>query len=142
MMYSLLEHKSTCPVSLGWNIPDDCTSQYKSLNRVTTSNIKLPLTRTKNYLIVNNHGFNNACRIMNNNIYRDLDQFNKKTQLNKQNTNTFTIFHIISEAYLTKEENSLTRLFQHIILHNKSSFNWRIVGKYNTSSVRFWSQIL
>jgi len=69
MMYSLFEHNTTCPISLGWNIPDHSTSQDKSLN----SNRKLPVTRTKNFLIVNNHGFNNTCRIMNNNIYRDLD---------------------------------------------------------------------
>ena len=42
--------------------------------------------------MVNNHGFNNACRTMNNNIHKDLDQINKKTVLNKQNTNIFTVF--------------------------------------------------
>ena len=56
MMYSLFEHKTTCPISLSWNIPDDSISQDKSLTRVTTSNRKLPLTRSKNFLIVNNHG--------------------------------------------------------------------------------------
>ena len=79
-MYSLFEHKPTCPISLGWNKPDDSTSQDKSLNRVTTSNRKLPVTRSKNFLKVNNHGFNNACRTMNNNIHKDLDQFNKTKQ--------------------------------------------------------------
>jgi len=29
---------------------------------------------------------------MNNNIHKDLDKFNKKTVLNKQNTNIFTVF--------------------------------------------------
>jgi len=43
--------------------------------------------------MVNSHGFNNACRTMNNNSHKDLDQFNKKPVLNKQNMNTFTVFH-------------------------------------------------
>jgi hypothetical protein len=36
MVYSALEHKTTCSISLGWNKPDDSVSQGKSLNRVTT----------------------------------------------------------------------------------------------------------
>jgi len=78
MVYSLFEHKTTCPISLGWNKTDSSISQDKSLNRVTTHNRKLPVTRTKDFLIVNNRGFNNACRTMNNNIHKDFDQFNKK----------------------------------------------------------------
>jgi len=93
VVYYLFENKSTCSISLGWNKPNDSISQDKSLNRVTTSNRKLPVIRSKDFLIVNNRGFNNACRTMNNNIHKDLDQFNKKTVLNKQNMNTFTGFH-------------------------------------------------
>ena len=77
VVYSLFEHKTTYSKSLCWNKPNDSTSQDKSLNGVTTSNRKLPVTRFKNLLIVNNRGFNNACRTMNYNVHKDLDQFNK-----------------------------------------------------------------
>jgi len=43
--------------------------------------------------MVNNHGFNNACRTMNNNIHKDHNQSNKKSISNKQNKNTLTVFH-------------------------------------------------
>jgi len=47
--------------------------------------------------MVNNLGLNNACRTtnnnMNNNIHKDHDQTNNKPILNKQNKNTFTVFH-------------------------------------------------
>jgi len=43
--------------------------------------------------MVNNLRFNNVCRAMTNNIYKDLDQSNKKLILNKHTENTFTVFH-------------------------------------------------
>ena len=73
MVYSLFEYKTTCTISLGWNKPDVSASQDKSLNRVTTRIRKLPVTRSKDFLMVSNHGFNNACRTMSNNIHKDLD---------------------------------------------------------------------
>jgi len=78
IVYSLFQYKTTCAISLGWNKPDDSVSQDKSHNRVTTHNRNLPVTRSKDFLMVNNHGFNNACRTMNNSIHKDTDQFNQK----------------------------------------------------------------
>jgi hypothetical protein len=55
---------------------------------------------------------------MNNNIHKDLDQFNKKPVLNKQNMNTFTVFHQnVCGLFSKKEEllNSLTRNSSQII---------------------------
>jgi hypothetical protein len=48
MVYSLLEQKTTCPISLGWNKPD--AFEDKPLNRVTTNNRKLPVTRCIDFL--------------------------------------------------------------------------------------------
>ena len=76
MVHSLFEQKATCPISLGWKKTDGSVSQDKSLSRVTTGNRKLPVTRSKDFFMVNNHGFNNASRTTNNNIHKDLDQFN------------------------------------------------------------------
>ena len=73
IVYSLFQYKATCAKSLGWNKPDVSVSQDKTLNRVTTRNRKLPVTRSNDFLVVNNRGFNNACRTMNNNIHKDLD---------------------------------------------------------------------
>jgi len=39
----------TQQTQIGWNEPDDSISQDKSLNRVTTCNRKLPVTRTKDF---------------------------------------------------------------------------------------------
>ena len=50
MVYSLFEQKTTCPISLDWNKPDGSISEDKSLNRVTTRNRKLPVTRSKDFL--------------------------------------------------------------------------------------------
>ena len=50
IVYSLFEQKTTCPISLGWNKPDGSMSEDKSLNRVTTRNRKLPITRSKDFL--------------------------------------------------------------------------------------------
>jgi hypothetical protein len=49
MVYSLFEQKTTCPISLDWNKPDGSISEDKSLNRVTTRNRKLPVTRSKDF---------------------------------------------------------------------------------------------
>jgi hypothetical protein len=68
--------------------------------------------------MVNNHGFNNACRTMNNSIHKDRDQFNKKWLLNEENSNTFTVCHQnICGLFNKKEEllNSLTINCPHII---------------------------
>ena len=53
MMYSLFEQKTTCPISLGRNEPDGTISEDKSRNRVTTRNRKLPVTRSKDFFMVN-----------------------------------------------------------------------------------------
>ena len=45
----LSEQKTTCPISLGWNKPDGCVAEEKSLNRVITHNRKLPVTRSKDF---------------------------------------------------------------------------------------------
>jgi hypothetical protein len=55
MVYSLFEYKTTRPISSGWNKPDDSISQDKSLNRFTARNSKLPVTRSKDFFMVNNH---------------------------------------------------------------------------------------
>jgi hypothetical protein len=107
MMHSIFEWKTTCPISLGWNKPEDSVSQDKSLNRVTTRNRKLPVTRSKDFFMVNNNGFNNNCWTMNNNIRKDHDQFNKKLVLNKQNKNIFTVFHQNICGLLNKKKNYL-----------------------------------
>jgi exonuclease III len=59
---------------------------------------------------VNSHMFNNACRTNNNNIHEDHDQFNKKSVLNKQNKNTFTVFHQNICGLLSKKEELLNSL--------------------------------
>ena len=43
MVYSLLEQKTTCPISVGWNKRD--VSDDKLTSRVTTRSRKLPVTR-------------------------------------------------------------------------------------------------
>ena len=50
MVYSLFEQKATCHISLGWNKPDGSISEDKLLNRDTTRNRKLPVTRSKDFL--------------------------------------------------------------------------------------------
>ena len=50
MVYSLFEQKTTCLISLGWNNPDDSIFQDKLLNKVSTRNRKLPVTRSKDFL--------------------------------------------------------------------------------------------
>ena len=55
---------------------------------------------------------------MNNNIHKDHDQSNKKPILNKQNKNSFTVFHQNICGLLNKKEellNSLTRISPQII---------------------------
>jgi len=58
--------------------------------------------------MVNNLGLNYACRTMNNNmnnnIHKDHDQTNYKLILNKQNKNTFTVFHQYICGLLNKKE--------------------------------------
>ena len=54
MVYSLFEQKNACPISLGWNIPNGSISEDKSLNRVTTRNRKLPVTRSKGFFLLVN----------------------------------------------------------------------------------------
>jgi hypothetical protein len=49
MVCSLFEQNTTCPISLGWNKPEDSISQDKSLNRLTTCNRKLPVTTSKDF---------------------------------------------------------------------------------------------
>jgi hypothetical protein len=103
--YWNIHGKTTCAISLSWNKPDHSIYQDKSLNTVTAGNSQLPVTRYKGFLMVNNHEFNNACRTVNNIIPKDLDQFNKTPLLNKQNTNTLTIFHHhMCGLYNNKEE--------------------------------------
>ena len=108
MMYSLFEYKTTCAISLGWNKPDVSVSQDKSHNRVTTCNRNLPVTRSKDFLMVNNRGFNNACRTMNNNIIRTLISLTKKKRywINKIRI-LLQSFIKISVAYLAKKKNYL-----------------------------------
>ena len=48
-MVYLSEQKATCPICLGWNKPDGSMSEDKSVNRVTTPNRKLPVTRSKDF---------------------------------------------------------------------------------------------
>ena len=53
MVYSLFEQKkkkNTCPISLGWNKPDDCIFQNKLLSRVSTHKRKLPVTKSNDFL--------------------------------------------------------------------------------------------
>ena len=54
---------------------------------------------------------------MNNNIHKDHDQSNKKLISNRENKNTFTVFHQNICGLLNKKElhNSLTRNSQQII---------------------------
>jgi hypothetical protein len=48
MVYSLLEQKTTCPISVGWNKPH--VSDDKPPNRATTRSRKLPVTRSTDFL--------------------------------------------------------------------------------------------
>jgi hypothetical protein len=68
--------------------------------------------------MVNNLGFNKACRTMNKNIHKDHDQFDKTLISNKQTKKIFTVFHQNSCGLLNKKEellNSLTRNYLQII---------------------------
>ena len=57
--------------------------------------------------MVNNLGFNSACRTMNNNIHKDHDQSNKKpVSINKIRILSQSSIKI-SVAYLTKKKNYL-----------------------------------
>jgi len=47
MVYSLLEQKTTCPRSVGWNKPD--VSDDKPPNRATTQNRTLPVARSTDF---------------------------------------------------------------------------------------------
>jgi hypothetical protein len=126
MVYSLFEQNTTCPISLGWNKPDDSILQDKSLNRVTTCNRKLPVTASKDFVMVKIHVFNNICRTTNNNIHKDHDQFiKKKPVLNKQNKNTFTVFHQNICALLNIKEllHSLTSNPPTNYLYNRTSLS-------------------
>jgi hypothetical protein len=81
--------------------------------------------------MVNNLGFNNACRATTNNIYKDHDQSNKKPILNKHTGNTFTVFHQNICGLLNKKEllNSLTRNSLQIICiteHHLSMKSWEV----------------
>lgn len=49
IVYASFEYKTTCPACLSWNKSDVSVSQDKSLNRVTTHNRKLPVTRPKDF---------------------------------------------------------------------------------------------
>jgi hypothetical protein len=68
-------------------------------------------------MTINNLRFSNACRTINNDIHKDHEQSNKKPILNKQNKNTFTVFHQNIQGLLNKKEllNSLTRNSPQII---------------------------
>jgi hypothetical protein len=48
MVYSLLEQKTTCPMSVGWNKPD--VSDNKPPNRATTQSRTSPVTRSTDFL--------------------------------------------------------------------------------------------
>jgi len=61
---------------------------------------------------INNLGFNNACRTINNNIHTNHEQSNKKLILNKQNKNTFTVFHQNIQGLLNKKEELLNSLIR------------------------------
>jgi exonuclease III len=63
---------------------------------------------------------------MNNNIHKDHDQSNKKPKLNKQNKNTFTVFHQNICSLLNKKEellNSLKRNSPQIICISEHHLN-------------------
>jgi len=47
---SLPEQETTCSVSTDWNKPYCTVTEDKSLNRVTTRNRKLPITRSNDFL--------------------------------------------------------------------------------------------
>jgi len=47
MVYSLLEQKTACPISVDWNKPD--VSDDKPPNRVTTQSRTLPVTRSTDF---------------------------------------------------------------------------------------------
>ena len=75
-------------------------------------------SRVPRFFMVNNLGFNNACRTTNNNIHKDHDQSNENPILNKQNKNNFTVFHRNVCGLLNKKEEllySLTRNSPQII---------------------------
>ena len=57
--------------------------------------------------MVNNLGFNNACKAMINNVHKDHDQSNKKPIVNKQTANTFTVFHQNICGLLNKREDEI-----------------------------------
>jgi len=105
-------------MSLGWikiEAPED-----NSLNRATTRNRKLPVTRSADFFMVNNPRPNNTFRVINNDVQEPLYSLLTPTVTKTNLEHSYTTKQHATNKIKTKKSGNLQLYHQNIRgLHNK-----------------------